>query len=83
MVGIMSIIQDYPCPHCGANLRIGGFEDTLIEQIIRSQYFYKGTGQKVTNDVTFISHHITCGQCFHEINTDAEAFIKMVKKEWK
>lgn len=78
----MSLIKDYPCPHCGANLFKVGFTDILSGGYeTTSHRFRKGTHKSYT-DYSFDDRYIECYKCDKNIDVDPEEFLEMVEREW-
>ncbi len=78
----MSLIKDYPCPHCGANLHKVGFHEILYEgTLYRSHYYIDGYHNHI-QDAKYHNGYIECGNCCAQLNENPKRFMKMVEKEW-
>ncbi len=78
----MSLIKDYPCPHCGANLYKVGFHEILYDGTLYRSHYYIDGYHEYNEDARYHNGYIECGNCCAQLHEDPKRFIRMVQREW-
>lgn len=78
----MSIIKDYPCPNCGANLFKVGFNHILYDGYKTTEYSFKWNYLKKYTDTQYYGEYIECDSCNAQLDVDTEDFVKMIERMW-